>query len=258
MEDSPIGAEQMSTQDLPQLYLVTPTVLDLETYPAQLARILDSVDIACLRLGLASTDEDEIARTADALRDVAHARDIMLVIERHALMVDRLGLDGVHLMNSGRNLRQLRKDMGDDVILGAFCNTSRHEGISAGEAGADYVSFGPVAASTLGDGNQVDPELLSWWSEMIEVPVVVQEEEIPFSSERPRFAQPEDAQETAAPEKADFFGKKDTVASSDANAMAGDKKEIALSGDREMLEDIKVTNEKFNDGPDKGLSRIHI
>ena len=98
----------------------------------------------------------------------------MLVIERHALMVDRLGLDGVHLMDGGHNLRQLRKDMGNEVILGAFCNTSRHQGIGAGEAGADYVSFGPVAASTLGDGNQVDPELLSWWSEMIEVPVVAE------------------------------------------------------------------------------------
>ena len=164
----------MSTQELPQIYLVTPSILDLETYPVQLAQILDTVDIACLRLGLSSIDEDEIARTADALRDVAHARDIMLVIERHALMVDRLGLDGVHLMDGGRNLRQLRKDMGNDAILGAFCNTSRHEGIGAGEAGADYVSFGPVVASTLGDGNQVDPELLSWWSEMIEVPVVVE------------------------------------------------------------------------------------
>ena len=164
----------MSTQELPQIYLVTPSILDLETYPVQLAQILDTVDIACLRLGLSSIDEDEIARTADALRDVAHARDIMLVIERHALMVDRLGLDGVHLTDGGRNLRQLRKDMGNDIILGAFCNTSRHEGIGAGEAGADYVSFGPVVASTLGDGNQVDPELLSWWSEMIEVPVVVE------------------------------------------------------------------------------------
>ena len=164
----------MGTQELPQIYLVTPSILDLETYPVQLAQILDTVDIACLRLGLSSIDEDEIARTADALRDVAHARDIMLVIERHALMVDRLGLDGVHLMDGGRNLRQLRKDMGNDIILGAFCNTSRHEGIGAGEAGADYVSFGPVATSTLGDGNQVDPELLSWWSEMIEVPVVVE------------------------------------------------------------------------------------
>lgn len=164
----------MSTQDLPQIYLVTPSIINLQTYPEQLAQILDEVDIACLRLGLVSTDEDEIARTADALRDVAHTRDIMLVIERHALMVDRLGLDGVHLMDGGHNLRQLRKDMGNEVILGAFCNTSRHQGIGAGEAGADYVSFGPVAASTLGDGNQVDPELLSWWSEMIEVPVVAE------------------------------------------------------------------------------------
>ena len=164
----------MSTQDLPQIYLVTPSIINLQTYPEQLARILDKVDIACLRLGLASTDENEIARTADALRDIAHTRDIMLVIERHALMVDRLGLDGVHLMDGGHNLRQLRKNMGSEVILGAFCKTSRHQGIGAGEAGADYVSFGPVAASTLGDGNQVDPELLSWWSEMIEVPVVAE------------------------------------------------------------------------------------
>ena len=164
----------MSTEDLPQIYLVTPSVIDLDFYPDQLARVLDSVEIACLRLGLASTDEDHISRVADALRDIAHARDIMLVIERHALLVERLGLDGVHLMDGGRNLRQLRKDLGEDAILGAYCKTSRHDGLTAGEAGADYVTFGPVAASALGDGVQVDPELLSWWSEMIEVPVVAE------------------------------------------------------------------------------------
>ena len=164
----------MSTEDLPQIYLVTPSMIDLDFYPDQLARVLDSVEIACLRLGLTSSDEDHISRAADALRDIAHARDIMLVIERHALLVERLGLDGVHLMDGGRNLRQLRKDLGEDAILGAYCNTSRHDGLTAGEAGADYVSFGPVAASALGDGVQVDPELLSWWSEMIEVPVVAE------------------------------------------------------------------------------------
>ena len=87
---------------------------------------------------------------------------------------------------------------------------------------------------------------------VIEVPVVVLEEEIPSSSERPKFAQTPEAQETAVPEKADFIGKKDTVASSDANAKTGDKKETALPGDQEVVDDIKVTNERFNDGPDKG------
>ncbi|MDG1505904.1 MAG: thiamine phosphate synthase, partial [Planktomarina sp.] len=95
----------MSTEDLPQIYLVTPSVIDLDFYPDQLARVLDSLEIACLRLGLASIDEDHISRAADALRDIAHARDIMLVVERHALLVERLGLDGVHLMDGGRNLR---------------------------------------------------------------------------------------------------------------------------------------------------------
>ncbi|MBT8001126.1 MAG: thiamine phosphate synthase, partial [Planktomarina temperata] len=41
----------MSTEDLPQIYLVTPSVIDLDHYPAQLARVLDTVEVACLRLG---------------------------------------------------------------------------------------------------------------------------------------------------------------------------------------------------------------
>ena len=67
----------MSNQDLPQIYLVTPSELDLETYPTQLARILDTVDIACLRLSLSSANEDTISRTADALREVAHALSLI-------------------------------------------------------------------------------------------------------------------------------------------------------------------------------------
>jgi thiamine-phosphate pyrophosphorylase len=45
--------------------------------------------------------------------------------------------------------------------------------MSAGEAGADYISFGPVSGS-LGDGELADHELFDWWSKMIEVPVVAE------------------------------------------------------------------------------------
>ena len=46
--------------------------------------------------------------------------------------------------------------------------------MTAAEAGADYVSFGPVGASALGDGTTAPAELFAWWSEMIEVPVVAE------------------------------------------------------------------------------------
>lgn len=160
--------------DRPQLYLVTPPAFDPEEFAPRLARVVDGIDIACLRLAMAGGDEDAIARAADALREVAHARDIPLVIERHAVLAEKLGLDGVHLPEGPRDLRKLRKALGNDAILGVGCGASRHDGINAAEAGADYVSFGPVGETGLGSGTRAEAELFAWWSEMIEVPVVAE------------------------------------------------------------------------------------
>ena len=164
----------MSQPEQPQIYLIAPPVFDIARFPDTLGAVLDAVPTACLRLAPASRDEDEVARAADALRDVAHARDVALVIESHLLLVERLGLDGVHLPDGARNLRKARKALGGDAIVGAFCGASRHDGVTAGEAGADYVAFGPVGATPLGDGTQADDDLFAWWSEMIEIPVVAE------------------------------------------------------------------------------------
>ncbi len=164
----------MSSEDIPQIYLITPPEFELSDFPDQLARCLDAVPVACLRLAMASRDEDRIARAADALREVAHARDVALVIDSHVLLVERLGLDGVHLTDGARSVRKTRKDLGADTIVGSFCSASRHEGMNAGEAGADYVAFGPIGTTPLGDGTVAEPDLFQWWSEMIEVPVVAE------------------------------------------------------------------------------------
>lgn len=164
----------MAEPDLPQLYLVTPPQIALESFPGILAGMLDEVDIACVRLELASKDEDVIARAADACREVCHARDIAIVIADHLMMVERLGLDGVHFSDGSKHVRKTRGDLGADAIVGAFCGASRHDGMNAGEMGADYVAFGPVSGSSLGDGSVAEAELFQWWSEMIEVPVVAE------------------------------------------------------------------------------------
>jgi len=161
-------------RDRPQITLVTPPELELSSFPDQLHRTLDAAPVACLRLALSTRDEERIARAADALREVAHARDIPLVIDGHVLLVGRLGLDGVHLTDGARSVRKVRKDLGADAIVGTFCGSSRHDGLTAGELGADYVSFGPVGATGLGDGRQAERDLFEWWSEMIEVPVIAE------------------------------------------------------------------------------------
>lgn len=161
-------------QDAPQIYLITPPECDLSTYPDQLARCLDQVPVACVRLALGTKDDARIAKAADALREVTHARDVALVIDSHMLMVERLGLDGVHLQDGSRSVAKVRKALGPDAIVGSFCANSRHDGMTAGEQSADYVSFGPVGVTPLGDGRQAELELFEWWSMMIEVPVVAE------------------------------------------------------------------------------------
>lgn len=164
----------MADADRPQIYLITPPAFDLAPFAERLKSLLDAHDIACIRLSLAAKDEDALSRAADALREVAHARDVAIVVENHVLLADRLGLDGVHLTDTRKNIRKLREEMGADAIIGAYCGVTRHDGMNAAEAGADYVSFGPIGTSALGDGTQVDFELFEWWSAMIEVPVVAE------------------------------------------------------------------------------------
>lgn len=164
----------MAAEDRPQIYLISPAEIDLDTFPDQMARMLDAVEIACIRLALAAKDEDTIGRAADAVRAVAHERDVAVVIETHFRMAERHGLDGVHLTDGAKSLRDARKLLGTDAIVGTFCGISRHDGMNAGEAGADYVAFGPVGATALGTGLPADRELFAWWSEMIEVPVVAE------------------------------------------------------------------------------------
>ena len=164
----------MDMPEKPQLYLVTPPEFELSTFPDVMARVLDAEKVACVRLEMATRDEDKLLRAADALREVTHARDIALVLGEHRMLVERLGLDGVHLTDGARSVRDARKLLGEEAIVGTFCNTSRHEGMSAGEAGADYVCFGPVTPSALGDGSYAEQEMFEWWSEVIEVPVVAE------------------------------------------------------------------------------------
>lgn len=164
----------MTQADRPQITLITPPAFDLEVFPDQLAAVMDACDIACLRLSLAGGDADFIARAADACRVVAHARDVAIVIENHVKFVGPHGLDGVHLTDGAHQVRALRKDLGADAIIGAFCGVSRHDGMNAAEAGADYAAFGPAGVTPLGRGEVLEFGLIEWWSQVIEVPCITE------------------------------------------------------------------------------------
>ena len=64
----------MPDTERPKLYILTPPEFELSAFPARLDEVLDAHEIACLRLSLATKDEDRLSRAADAVRVVAHAQ----------------------------------------------------------------------------------------------------------------------------------------------------------------------------------------
>jgi thiamine-phosphate pyrophosphorylase len=59
----------MAADDRPQITLITPSAFDPDSFSDQIGRVLDAVEIACLRLSLGTRDEDVLMRAADAARD---------------------------------------------------------------------------------------------------------------------------------------------------------------------------------------------
>jgi thiamine-phosphate pyrophosphorylase len=158
-----------------RLYLVTPRNFEPKPFAALVGRAIGAHGVACLRLDLGTAPEEQWRAAATYLLPVAHSHDVALVVVDHHRLVAPLGLDGVHLAASRSPVRDVRKALGPDRIIGAFAGGSRHIGMTLAEVGADYVAFGPVGEpGGLGDGSRADDDIFEWWAEMIKTPVVAE------------------------------------------------------------------------------------
>jgi len=157
----------------PRLLLPTPPRAPLDRIAEALPGALATGRIACVRLDLPGAAEAEIRRAADALRPLCHDAEVALILRDHVALAAPLGLDGVQVDARAQRLRDLRRELGRDAVLGVACGASRHDGMTAAEAGADYVLFGPLVSGPDG-APAVDADVFEIWAESIEIPVVAE------------------------------------------------------------------------------------
>ena len=157
-----------------RLYIVTPQALEPVRFAPLLAAALDAGDVGAVQLRLKDVDDDAILRAAEALMPVCIARDVAFLVNDRPDLAVRAGADGAHVGATDTGTAAARTLLGKNGQLGVSCYASRDAAISAGEAGADYVAFGAFFPSPSKETAEVqaDTDLLRWWSEMMELPVV--------------------------------------------------------------------------------------
>ena len=160
------------TQPPCQLYLISP--LDVGgSFPARLARALDTRAVAAFQFRVKGLDDHAAAILAEPLRRICADQDCSFIVNDSIALAKRLGADGVHLGQTDGSVAEAREVLGREAQIGVTCHASRHMALEAGEAGADYVAFGAFFDSpTKPSEHRPELDILEWWQTFFELPCV--------------------------------------------------------------------------------------
>lgn len=160
-----------------QLYLISP--LDVSgDFPERLERALAAGEaagqpVAAFQFRVKGIDQHQAAELATPLQTICAAHDVAFVVNDSVALAKRLRADGIHLGQGDGEAKAAREILGKDVQIGVTCHASKHFAMEAGEGGADYVAFGAFyPSSTKETQHRPEPELLTWWSTLFELPCV--------------------------------------------------------------------------------------
>ena len=145
------------------------------TDPRQVQALLEAAGAATLLIA-AGGGVALSAAAARPLVELAQAKDIAALIEGDAQLARTLRADGVHLpwsKDAAARYGEAREVLGTRYIVGIDVGRSRHDAMTLAEEGADYIGFGiPSHVEDRSAAAARRLELVSWWSEIFEVPCV--------------------------------------------------------------------------------------
>lgn len=154
-----------------RLYVVAAAGTD----PQALAAVLAAADVAALLIA-PGADGQLTAASARPLVELAQPRGIAALIQNDAGLARALRADGIHLTWSRdivARYGEARDVLGTRYIVGADAGRYRHDAMTLGEAGADYIGFGiPPHVEDRVSAAERRLELIAWWSEIFELPCV--------------------------------------------------------------------------------------
>ena len=156
---------------LPRLYLATPPFDDPQALLGLLPDLLNAADVAAVLLRLKPSDPRTLISRIKALAPAIQDKGAALLLDGHVDLVARAGADGAHL--SGLEaFEEALPTLKPDRIAGVGGLTTRHDSMTAGELGADYVLFGEPDQKEQRPSMAAICERLQWWDEVFELPSV--------------------------------------------------------------------------------------
>ena len=156
---------------VPRIYLATPLLGEGTSFDDRLSEALAAADIAAVLLRLAPADDRSLIKRIKALAPLVQERGAALLLDGHAEIAARAGADGAHVSGIDA-IAEALSALKPERIVGAGGLQSRHDAMTASEAGADYVLFGEPDEDGHRPKLEASVERVQWWAEVFEPPCV--------------------------------------------------------------------------------------
>jgi thiamine-phosphate pyrophosphorylase len=133
--------------------------------------LLAGADIAAVLLRLTMADQRSMIARVKTLAPVIQNAGAALLLDGHVELVARAGADGAHVSGLAA-LEEALPSLKPARIAGVGGLATRHDSMTAGEKGADYVLFGEPDTKGKRPAMEAVAERLDWWAELFEPPCI--------------------------------------------------------------------------------------
>jgi len=134
------------------------------------AAIYAGADI--LQLRAKGSGNEQILKIGRAIKELAQKSKTLFLLNDRADLAKTIDADGVHLGQEDLSVKDARKILGKDKIIGLSAHSAR-QAIAAEAQGADYIGLGPIfATATKPRLSPLGTRIIEQLKDKIKIPVV--------------------------------------------------------------------------------------
>lgn len=154
------------------IYAITdPKLMETQLISMTEQAIIGGINILQYRNKTATLKQQE--KEAATLASLCKKNNVIFIVNDDVELAIKVNADGVHLGQKDTQIKQARKQLGINKIIGITCNNQLELAQTAQQHGADYVAFGRFFNSqTKPSAPQANLSLLSEAKDVIQIPIV--------------------------------------------------------------------------------------
>ena len=126
----------------PLIYLISPSKIDIKTFPGILSKVLDTQVVNIFQLRLKNYKDSDLISITSLLYKICIKKNVTFILNDRVDIAKKLNVDGVHLGKEDGSIKNARNILGNLKIIGSSCYNNISLSIKSQNLGANYIAFG--------------------------------------------------------------------------------------------------------------------